>query len=708
MSESNNNVPIPITQLQEATAYEEGMYYAVAKAGMGTKKISTKIIDKKISTITNILELTPDITNDNVFIYDTDNKIYPNTGNGFTLNAYKIKAGNKYSCVGESISGFDFGYSVVFYGLIYTDTAISLNEGTTLNFDDKNSIAAHNNFSNYEEFIEATNDGYIILLTVNNKFTNTAISQDLTAIQDSLENLNERVTDLESFAKLEKILTNDNVFIYDTDNKIYPDTNIAFKLSAYRIKAGNKYICVGTDLQAFNTFRYGLVYMGVVYSDGIINLNSGTTLSFDYKISYAANTTPSNYKREFTAENDGYIVLLTIDNIYDAYVLGQNLYDDYEIKKELQTVATMQKRNIENTLFNASFVSGEFTEMNDWSISSGKVTTSTYGLTNVLKVNKSFAVEERKTYIKIKTSDSNAKIAVGYISPAYEYGSSMFYVDFANNKIAICEAFANLSTIPNDRVSKTLEMSLVTNRDYLLILTKEKKKNTFTIINSLTGKSESIETESLSTNNLNNEFAGGRQNGFPFACLLNGNNAEISDWYITTPFFKPYIAIYGDSITEGDRLNNFQKRFADYLKEQFGNLNVSVSGMSGSNLQTATKQIQDEISIIKPDVVIIGIGTNGSMTEQALNDLKDYIENQNIRVFFDHVPMLPNSGASSINAKIDLIDTKHAFMDISTAINNNISDGQNANLFADLIHPNEAGHKAMFERFVIDLPIYHK
>lgn len=40
MSESNNNVPIPITQLQEATVYEDGMYLPVAKAGSGTKKMN--------------------------------------------------------------------------------------------------------------------------------------------------------------------------------------------------------------------------------------------------------------------------------------------------------------------------------------------------------------------------------------------------------------------------------------------------------------------------------------------------------------------------------------------------------------------------------------------------------------------------------------------------------------------------------------------
>ena len=57
MSESNNNTPMRITQLEEATAYEDGMYYAVAKAGGGTKKIDTSVpnlADKKIIDATII------------------------------------------------------------------------------------------------------------------------------------------------------------------------------------------------------------------------------------------------------------------------------------------------------------------------------------------------------------------------------------------------------------------------------------------------------------------------------------------------------------------------------------------------------------------------------------------------------------------------------------------------------------------------------
>ena len=61
MSESNNNIPMRITQLPEATAYEDGMYYAVAKAGRGTKKISCDVFNQPLENIlkTNDSKITP-------------------------------------------------------------------------------------------------------------------------------------------------------------------------------------------------------------------------------------------------------------------------------------------------------------------------------------------------------------------------------------------------------------------------------------------------------------------------------------------------------------------------------------------------------------------------------------------------------------------------------------------------------------------------
>lgn len=50
MSESNNNIPMRITQLPEATSYTDGMYYAVASATGGTEKISTSVIQNDFNS----------------------------------------------------------------------------------------------------------------------------------------------------------------------------------------------------------------------------------------------------------------------------------------------------------------------------------------------------------------------------------------------------------------------------------------------------------------------------------------------------------------------------------------------------------------------------------------------------------------------------------------------------------------------------------
>lgn len=64
MSESNNNIPMRITQLEEASSYPEGSYIPIAKAGWGTKKINAKIP----SPIVNDLTEKTDISVHNGFV----------------------------------------------------------------------------------------------------------------------------------------------------------------------------------------------------------------------------------------------------------------------------------------------------------------------------------------------------------------------------------------------------------------------------------------------------------------------------------------------------------------------------------------------------------------------------------------------------------------------------------------------------------------
>ena len=69
MSESNNNIPMRITQLEEATEYPEDAYYPIAKAGWGTKKIPASIVNNKIANL-------EDIITSNLMSYDLQENLY--------------------------------------------------------------------------------------------------------------------------------------------------------------------------------------------------------------------------------------------------------------------------------------------------------------------------------------------------------------------------------------------------------------------------------------------------------------------------------------------------------------------------------------------------------------------------------------------------------------------------------------------------------
>lgn len=627
----------------------------------------------------------PNKTQPNLFIQNANKQAYNNTTEGFIVKAFKIEKGKRYSCYGRSKEQYTtFAYSLVMMGIVYAD-GITLASGTVYDFDYSVGSDARTTPAGYEHTFVAENDGYIVVMDITSKYSNYVFSeQDVASIKQTAEAF-------EYCDSLNADIAKSNLFIYGVSNKIFSDTQKGFSIKAYRIQKGIHYSCCGNAIGSLTDFRYQVVVMGISYVDAI-SLVSGANMSFDYRVvSPSEYTTPPNYSYDFIAENDGFIILTNIANVYENAIFGEDVHD-YEIV------------NNATTLFDAEFSTSEFKSLNDWTVGSGKISTSVNGLGNRATVNKSFSIENRAAYVRFKTSDSSAKIGFGYESPAYAYGSTLCYADFSAGKMAICEAYATLSSMPSDRVYKSVTLNA--NREYIAILDKNKKQNTFTLVDTLSGNRFSISTVDESTDTLNNEFAGGRQNGYPFVSLLSGSNAEVVEWYITTPFYEPRIALYGDSITEGDRLTNNQKRFADWLKDDFGFYNVAVSGMSGSNIDTLTAQVEAEIGITKPNIVIVQVGTNGTNTAEKLSALKSMIEANGSIAIFNHIPMISGASVEARNQMIDAVGTERCLMDVATSVNN-LAVTQNATLFADGAHPNEIGHSAMYKRFVIDTSIYH-
>lgn len=62
MSETNNNTPMRITQLEEAAEYPEGSYIPIAKAGYGTKKINSAVPTPALTSYKNQRDVIAKIT----------------------------------------------------------------------------------------------------------------------------------------------------------------------------------------------------------------------------------------------------------------------------------------------------------------------------------------------------------------------------------------------------------------------------------------------------------------------------------------------------------------------------------------------------------------------------------------------------------------------------------------------------------------------
>ena len=108
MSESNNNIPMRITQLEEATSYPEGSYIPVAKAGWGTKKIKTSVeTPSDISLKNNIYDYTGNIKISLVngeriaTSGDTYNKTNPDQSSEYCYAVVSCNAGDEFVLSGS-------------------------------------------------------------------------------------------------------------------------------------------------------------------------------------------------------------------------------------------------------------------------------------------------------------------------------------------------------------------------------------------------------------------------------------------------------------------------------------------------------------------------------------------------------------------------------------------------------------------------------
>lgn len=337
MSESNNNTPMRITQLEEATSYPEGAYLPIAKAGYGTKKIDAN------RTTSGMLDL---------------------LNNGFYINNYKWQRG-----------GLD-GTTITtqLYRLVTTDLQIANGDVVVKNSNStyKFLIVWTKDGTDYSSDWIQTNDNNIYKVPDGSTFriVIAKVSENYQALTPTEVSEMSKILYVASglYNKYNDILFNKNASMYGkgvfdhTDFRIGVHyTNGSYYKETERVTTKDKMsFPFDTKISVNQGYRYGLV---ILDSQGTPILNTGF-ITDDYFIS--ANTyfylNIDNGSSSATAVIDTYVkqisfktpIGIEIDNLKEE---GAYYYTGVDIKPQQHGFNTSQL----SWSYSAPTTQGEFT-----------------------------------------------------------------------------------------------------------------------------------------------------------------------------------------------------------------------------------------------------------------------------------------------------------------------------------------------------------
>lgn len=190
------------------------------------------------------------------------------------------------------------------------------------------------------------------------------------------------------------------------------------------------------------------------------------------------------------------------------------------------------------------------------------------------------------------------------------------------------------------------------------------------------------------------------------------------------------IVLMGDSITFGDNAsshrNSWAGRLEDYLKNNFkGHFEIVNNGVEGEVAQEGFDEVEDKVIKYTPDIVFIGYGTNDCTKtdgeyyndlynfESNIEDIAEAIRSQtNASIVFNLAPPVIEEQCNDDVVKIYNRDIE-AYNNVVKRISgsmmlsyidhyNIMKDREDLNkmIDADGIHPNDEGHRFIFENII--------
>lgn len=481
------------------------------------------------------------------------------------------------------------------------------------------------------------------------------------------------------------------------------------ELSVERV---NKYDASTTVIQVFDISAYSDKQVVNLYFDNPIELKESELIGIRGLCYFKDITGYQGGSFYIEGTNKGFYNHLVIgyklltDKIDQKVDSGGSLKTLNQVDEDIQMV---KKGNLVNyPMFKYDFKTlanlTDFTNTANWALSNGLACASA-GFSNYILHNKKITVEQRVTRVFATLySDSNFAL-IWKPTNGWMGGGSVFRIDAANSKMHIHNYWDGSNTLPS--IKGSADITVVSGREYILEAVKDFRLNVFSIIDTVTGHKTSISVQPQPSINGATDvfFAGGRQNNQFGFTLISGQSPVVNSLSIIGKAVQnPLLYIIGDSITEGDGVEEYQ-RYARLMSNMVGGSCI-LSGMSGTQIGTVIERLTVELPIFKPKYVMVTIGTNGGNTPTNLAQLVALIDANGSIPIINRIAMMSNTAnTQALNTQIANLGVLSCRFDLATAVNNDPAQGQNTALYkTDLVHPNYLGHEVMANRLVIDVP----
>jgi len=360
---------------------------------------------------------------------------------------------------------------------------------------------------------------------------------------------------------------------------------------------------------------------------------------------------------------------------------------------------------LHETEFPGSSLPIGWAEAGGWTVNESLIPPGAGGWNKLAYWNRQTTPDKATVRARFALTDLDAKFSL-VRKPSGVIGGTVGEIDFSTATISLYGDWDGTTTPPAVAESAAFGFTPSASHLYEVALKNDARSITLTLTDLTTG-------DTISTTDSD---AGAAWDNPGIMYHAGGVAFSQFSFYADMPK-APQVLVLGDSLAEGSTLLSNgaspSDRWADKVRVKLVG-DVAILGRGGESAASIRSRLSTDLDSYEPRYVVIALGTNDSVYADWLVDISNIIGMVEAKGAIPVLTTFPpradrQAFLNSVNAYIR--GSGYLYVDFAKALtaNNDGTTWASGVVYSDNIHPNVAGHLAMFERFVQDLPqVFYK